>query len=363
MLRRNNRGFTLLETILALALSSFIMLALTQAYRTLVTYIDRARDMARANQRIALVTQIIERDLSCAVMPQLHQEIESDKEKATKNDAPPAEEKKEAPLSTEEENKKKEEKRRDERRKYFFTEIDDTDLHKIKGQRVELLKTCNFITTSALEVYGESLPRWVRVRYELVRNKKAKVDEFTLVRKQTTDIHNVKMKISEVDPNADSKAHPITSHEVARGVKGLFIEFSMKKEPEKKDEKDKDKDKKIELEETKVFSWGESKKTAGELPQRAHVYLELWNETRDRADLIELEILMSVEGDIEKLLAEGKKKQEQKFGAGSPITSLASDVVAKQKAAQGAAQPQASLDDAEAAAQAAVVGKAMGSNP
>ncbi len=309
MLKRNNSGFTLIETMLALTLSSFIMFALTGAYRTLVTYIGRAQDMSRMNQRVALVTQIIERDLSCALMPQLHPEIESDKEKAAKGDKPDPE-KKDAALSDEEKKKKKEEKRRDDRKKYFFTEIDDAELHKVKGQRVELLKTCNFITTSALEVYGESLARWVRVRYELVPNKKVKIPEFTLVRKQTTDIHNVKMKISDVDPTAASKAHPITVHEIARGVKGLYIEFSMKKEPEKKDEKDKDK--KVELEEIKAFSWGESKKTVGELPQRAHVYIELWNEARDRADLIELEILLPIEGDIEKLLEGGKKEGDGK---------------------------------------------------
>lgn len=321
---RNKRGFTLLETLLALALSSFIMLALTQAYRTLVTYIDRARDMALMNQRIALVTQVIERDLSGCCMPQLHPEIEPNKEKKA-SDAQPVEEQAPPAVLKPEEEKQKAEKRLEDRKKYFFTEINDADLHKVRGKRVELLKSCNFITTSVLEVYGESMPRWVRVRYELIPNKKAKQPEFTLVRKQTTDIHNVKMKISEVDPTAASKDHPIMVHEIAHGVKGFYIEFSMKKMPEKNE---KGESKKAEPEEVKAFNWGESKKTMGEMPQRAKMLLELWNANRDRSDLIELEILMSAEGDADQVLEAAKKLQKKAregslFGEGSALGRLA----------------------------------------
>lgn len=296
---RNRRGFTLIEIMLAMMLSSFIMLALMQAYRTLVTYIDRARIMASSNQRIALLVHTIERDLMCACMPQLHPEIEPDTKEGAEPKAEPKPDNKGDPKDKE---KEKEEKRREERKKYFFTEIDDAELHKFKGQRAELLKSCNFITTTALEVYGEGMPRWMRVRYELVRTKKTQKPEYTLLRKQTTDIHNFKMKISDIDANAAAKAQPITTHTIAQGVKGLFIEMSMKKIPEDKKD-DKDKDKKIEPEEIKAFAWGESKKTVGEMPQRARVCLELWNEARDGSQEIEFLVLIPTEGDYDKILA------------------------------------------------------------
>lgn len=284
-----------------MALSSFIMLALMQAYRTLVTYIDRARTMAISNQRIALLAHTIERDLSCACMPQLHPEITPD---VKEEGAPPTPEpKSENEEKSSEKNKdtEKEEKRREDRKKYFFTEIDDADLHKFKGQRAELLKSCNFITTTALEVYGEGTPRWVRVRYELVRTKKTHQPEYSLVRKQTTDIQNFKMKISEVDASAAAKAQPITSHTLAQGIKGMFIELSMKKIPEPKKDANPE-DKKIEPEEIKAFAWGESKKTIGEMPQRARVCLELWNEARDGSEAIEFFILIHADGDYDKIL-------------------------------------------------------------
>lgn len=286
---------------LAMALSSFIILALMQVYRTLVTYIDRARIIATSNQRIALLVNTIERDLSCACMPQLHPEITPDIKKEGASPTPDPKQQNEEKTSGKDKDEEKEDKRRENRKKYFFTEIDDADLHKFKGQRVELLKSCNFITTTGLEVYGEGAPRWVRVRYELVRTKKTQKPEYSLVRKQTIDIQNFKMKISEVDANAAAKAHPITTHTLAQGIKGMFIEVSMKKIPEQKKD-GKPEDKKIEPEEIKAFAWGESKKTIGEMPQRARICLELWNEARNSSEAIEFFVLIPADGDYDKIL-------------------------------------------------------------
>jgi hypothetical protein len=320
--RANARaGFSLIETLLALGLSSFIMFGLMQAYQTLVKFIGNAREISHMNQRIALLTNLIERDLSSACMPLLHRVIESNKAKGISDDQ--SEEKPQTPEQdkqiSEDEKKKQEEKWREERKKYFFAEIDDADFHKFKGKKVELLKACSFITTNALELYGESSQRFVRVRYELIRDKKSKgVLSYTLVRKQTTDISNMKMKISEVDPTANLN-NPIALHEVMHGVKGLFIEFSMLKEPEKK-ESNLDNDKKAESELIKAFSWGETKKTVGEFPQRAHVYIDLWNDEKTRSEMVEIEVFMLTADDVEKILtaAKGQRKQLEQTDAVKP---------------------------------------------
>ena len=309
-LKNHNRAaFTLLETLLALALSGFIMAALMQAYQTLVKYIGNAREISTMNRRLATITQVIERDLSSACMPQLHEVIKSNKENALSSDE--QERKDEAEKNKKElsadEKKQRAEKKMAERKKYFFAQIDDADFHKFKGKKVELLKTCGFITTHALEFFGESSQRWVRVQYELIKDKKAKTPQYTLVRKQSNNIANLKMKISDVDA-AENIANPITVHEVMRGIKGLFIEFSMLKMlPQKENQPNA---KKVEPELIKAFAWGESKKTAGEFAQRAHVYLDLWNEEQTRSDMVELEISIFADGNVEAVLIQELEMQE-----------------------------------------------------
>lgn len=316
LIRSKNLGFTMIETLIALALSSFIMLALTQVYRSLITYIGKAQDMAQANTRLVMVCNLIERDLTAACMPQLHQEIVPDKgkdlgkEKSEADKKEEEEKEKTVEASTEEgKTKQQEEKQKERRKKYFFTEIDDAELHKFRGNKAELLKSCNFITTSALDTYSEASSRFVRVRYELRKNKKAERPEYSLWRKQTTDIHNIKMKISEVDPAAALRAAPITEHEVLSNIKNFFIEFSMKKPIEKKEEESEASAKKEpELEEIKAFNWGESKKTVGEMPQRAHIMMELWHVNDQATDSFDFELLMRTEGDVAKILEQPKKR-------------------------------------------------------
>jgi len=338
MIKNHNRAaFTLLETLLAFALSSFIIFALMQSYRALVRFVENAREIASTNQRLAIITQLIERDLTCACMPQLHPLVQSNKEKGLSNDQPqveqPQEQEKQVP---ENEKKAQEEKRLEERKKYFFSQVNDADFHRFKGKKVELLSACNFITTNALEFYGEASPRWVRVKYELIKQKKSAVESYTLIRKQSTDIHNTKMKISEVDPVANLN-DPITVHEVMQGIKGLFIEFSMLKEPEKK-ENESDVNKKPEPELIKAFAWGESKKTMGQFPQRAHVYLELWNENQTKTEKIELELYIFAVDDVVKILADAKKQQKstQQSPNQSPVVIQGNGVLAElMRKAQG----------------------------
>jgi type II secretory pathway pseudopilin PulG len=324
---RNRLGFSLVEVLLALGLSSFIMLALMQSYQMLVKYIESARSMAHMTQRIALVTHLIEQDLAVACMPQFFPTIESNKEKGVdgsgNEEKDKAVEEKQKKQLSDEEKKKKEEKKLEERKKSFFTEIDDGDFHKIKDKKVELLKSCNFITTHALEVYSESSPRWVRVRYELIKDKKSKQEMYTLVRKQTTDIYNTKMKISEVDPNANSKEHPLVQHEVMRGIKGLFIEFSMIKMPEKKEGQPQESSfKKEEPEEVRAFAWGESKKTAGEMPQRAHVYIDLWDDELRNNQVIELDITICADGYPEKIMKQALERHANGEHSGGALAGF-----------------------------------------
>lgn len=339
-----------------------------QSYQTLIKFIRNAREISHTNQRLAQLTHLIDRDLSSACMPQLHPLIESNKAKGLSDDQS-SNEKSSAPESDkqapDDEKKKQEEKRREERKKYFFAEIDDADFHKFKGKKVELLKACSFITTHALELYGESSPRWVRVRYELVRDKKAKVEQYTLIRKQTTDINNVKMKISEVDPTANLN-NPITQYEVMRGIRGLFIEFSMFKEPEKKDNH-LDSDKKIEQELVKAFAWGEAKKTSGEFPQRAHLYIDLWNDEQTRSDMMESEIFILTTGDVEKVLT-AEKEQRRKLEQGSAVkrTSDGSGggaLAEFMKKVQAGQQPQAQTDDPAVAKKSDTATAGKGPNP
>jgi hypothetical protein len=279
-----------------------------------MNYLSRSREHAAMQQRVARIVNIIERDLTSACMPQFHTTIKTEKETGLTEQ--PNQPEPHKPELSEEEKKKEEEKKRALRKDYFFATVDEGEFHKVNGKRVELLQACSFITTNALEVYGESLPRLVRVRYELVRDKKSKAEQFILLRKQTNDLSNVKMKISEVDANAN-KDNPISVHEIARGIKGLFIEFSMLKEIEKKDASLQVK--KPEMEEISAFAWGEKKKTIGEFAQRAHIYLELWNEACTSSELVEVICVMRAERDVVALL-ELSKQQAQDAARGGGAT-------------------------------------------
>ena len=77
---RNKKAFSLLELLIALSLSSFIMMGLLQSYRSLVRYLDRSRELIGVNRRICLLFNQMERDFMTAfISPDLKEADQGDK--------------------------------------------------------------------------------------------------------------------------------------------------------------------------------------------------------------------------------------------------------------------------------------------
>jgi hypothetical protein len=286
---RKKNAFTLLELLVALSLSTFVIMGLLQSQRTLMTYIDRCRNLISTNRKVCLLFNQLERDFMTAFIPTLHEEIEPEEktkqkgggggEKKAASEKNKEKDKSKEPLS-ETEQKKKEEKENEKIRGFFLGEtVASADPIKIEGQKFIPFKSVTFINTNPLQIYGSKRVRFVRIKYELVKNKamsKGEKTSYQLVRKETQEIENVKVDINEFDYEKQ-KTNPIRTHIIADNVKNLFIEYVSMKEQKKDNTSNKD-NKKQELEEFRTFQWGDKDHTTGVVPRFVEVRIVFWNE-------------------------------------------------------------------------------------
>ena len=264
-------AFTLLEVVIALALSCVVVLGMLQAYRNLMGYFDKVKNILASNRQVCLLFNQMERDFNAAFIPPLYKEI--------KKDAVPGEEPQEAPKAPSEEDKKKEEAADRERLKnYFIAACNEDGKKRLEERYVYPFKRVSMITTNPLQIYGQRRVRIVRVAYELEADKpllKQGIESYRLVRKETTDIENVGLKVSDGDaPTDHEKQHPIRTHLVAKDIKSLYVEYAYKK-PAQKNEDTKKRD--ATEEEMVTCAWGEVKETQGVVPLRIDVFVEFWN--------------------------------------------------------------------------------------
>ena len=310
--RRKNRrpSFTILELLIAMSLSSFVMMGLMQGYHSLVKYIERSREMMITNRRVCLMFNQIERDLMTAFIPEPHEEIIPDSEKAKHIGKPDKKKEDEKKILSDKEKEKKKKEKLEEKSKFFLGEKDEGEFIKVNNKRYERFKSLTFITTNALQVFGEKRRRFVRVRYELVHDKRKSKDGnlyFDLIRKETMDLKNEKMKIDQWAK--DSEQIPIRQHVVAEGIKGMYLEYvTIKKEEEKTLEKRRKK----EVEEAREFAWGDKDYTKGVVPQRIELLVSFWNSEMTDSQSFQIIIpMLSYPTDREEDEDEKKKKQAQ----------------------------------------------------
>lgn len=306
--KRNNRpSFTILELLIAMSLASFVMMGLMQGYQTLVRYIERSREMMITNRRVCLLFNQIERDLMTAFIPEPHEEIIPDSEQAKHRDKLAKKKEEEGKILSDKEKKKKEQEKLEEKSKFFLGEKDEGEFTKLNKKRYERFKSLTFVTTNALQVYGEKRRRFVRVRYELVRDKKKSKGEnvyFDLIRKETLDLKNVKMKIDQWAK--ESEQIPIRQHVVAEGLKGLYLEYiTIKKEEEKTLEARRKK----EIEEARSFDWGNKDYSKGVVPQRIELLVSFWNS--EMTDSQSFQIIIPILSYPTDAKDDEKKKKEQ----------------------------------------------------
>lgn len=271
----NNRpAFTIIELLIAITLSSFIMLGLMQLYQGVIRYLESTRDMMATNRKVCLLFNQLERDISSAYIPTL-----AKLEKGAEEQPPAqnAEKKPEpAPAQTPEEKKKEEALEEEQRKSFFVGTIDEQfeDIIKIDGKRFQQCKTISMICSSPLQVYGERKPRLVRVIYELVRDKTKStrdVNSYQLLRKETDDLLNAMGKIDPFAPPQPGKA--IREHIVAQDVKGLFFQYIITEE----EKREAGSSKVPQTKQILSFKWGDKKENQGIVPEKILVWIDFWD--------------------------------------------------------------------------------------
>ncbi|MFC1894346.1 type II secretion system protein J [Candidatus Dependentiae bacterium] len=223
-------GFTLIEVLIALSISTVIVFGMTQLYRNVVGFIDSSRKLMGVNKKVCLLFNQLENDISTAFIPSLHKE---EQKKDTQYKKPV-----------------QQQKLKDD--KSFFGKIYEDEYIRIDNKKFELFKSINFISTNPLVVYGENRPRIVRIKYFLERDKKKSRDDkncYNLFRYETYELSNIDFKESE-DVKHKEKKYQIKKYLVADYIKSLFVEYVTPK-PQKEDQKKRNQ----EPEEIKSFIW------------------------------------------------------------------------------------------------------------
>ncbi len=278
------RAFTLLELLISISLSSFIILFLLQGYNNASRFIKGARMQIAINRKICLFFNQIERDLQAAFIPEwrIEGKEEGKDEKDTDSEGKKSQ-KVEGDSGKEKSSQKNKDEKEEEKKKikFFTTEIFEDDTLKVWNEKLKLCKNINFVTTNALQIYGQRRIRLVRVRYELVKNKalfRKGIEAYDLYRKEVLDIDNFKFEEKEGDKK--EKYLTIRSFLVIDNVKGFFCRLIPERDV--KEEKEKGGAKKLiedlDWKKIAVYQWGEKEKEFNKVPEFAEITVVLWDD-------------------------------------------------------------------------------------
>jgi len=302
--------------LIAMVLSSFIILGIMQLYQGVARYLSNSRDTMALTRTVCLLFNQMERDLSTAYIPFLMREEKGIKDADTKKDDTAQQEP--TAHKTPEDQKKEDERYKEQRKKFFIGTIDEqAEFTKIGKRKGEQLKVLSFICSNPLHIHGEKRIRLVRVVYEVVFDKQRSTrDEkvYKLVRKETNTLNNIFAKVDEYSPE---QKRTIRSYDVADNIKGIFIEYVSKKEKEKESAPGKKK----EYIEVSSFTWGDKEERQGKVPQKVLVWLDIWNEKKTRSYRyhVVFPVLSYPTIDVDK----DKKDKQQDEGTEKPKTSVA----------------------------------------
>lgn len=134
----NSKGFTIIELIIGIAISSIISIILFQSFSQTYKTINTIDNMIFMDRRISVLQNQLDKDTTAIFIPkQLNYE---------------------------------------KLERYFYSQNNQKNL-----------KEWTFITTNSLQIYQATSPRIVRVTYQLRENKKAQ-NEYLLFRKESTNL-------------------------------------------------------------------------------------------------------------------------------------------------------------------------------
>ncbi|MCK4650974.1 prepilin-type N-terminal cleavage/methylation domain-containing protein [Candidatus Babeliales bacterium] len=295
---RKEKAFTLLEVLIAISISTFIIFAMTQVYRNVVRYISKNRELMSLNRKVCLLVDQMEKDLTCAFIPKL-----------SKN----------GPVKKNQKSGKevvKKEKKKKEKISFFKVEIYEDETRRVKGKRWELFKNINFITTNPLLVFEQNCQRFIRVSYKLIKDKETSTREkvsYNLFRKETLNLENEEFLVFEEGVKKE-KEDLIHTYLVAKNIKDFYLQCV-----ELKIKSDESQSEKVEYEQVRTFVWKdeeekesskkekEKKRKSCIVPQKVEIVVNFWDEELRYEHSFECSIpIFSYL--VEKNVAESKKK-------------------------------------------------------
>ena len=226
------KGFSLLEVMLAMAISAGLTFILFQALTQSSLVLSKVVNTAQIHRNLTIVQQLWEREFSGIFSPTINWDPESEKNESESSpeskDKKSESEKKETPdkeNATEKKEEKKEDKKTDSKDapekkpvpQPFVYELDATNN----------LKMFTFITTNPTVVYDEPQTRMVRVMYKLEPDPE-NASTFILVHQQSEDL----------DPKhfISGAYNAIRSYPILKGIKTLQCTFLIPKVEDEKEE-------------------------------------------------------------------------------------------------------------------------------
>jgi type II secretory pathway pseudopilin PulG len=289
------KGFMLLEIILSLAIGSILSVILLQSVGSMGKTFQKVVAVSSLERRFTLIQQQFERDFSGAMSPEIA--LEDEQRRKTEDEA----EQKTESEDKEKDDKKPEAKTNTKKEKPQKKKIPHAFFSKNSeaGNCTQL--TC--VTTNPIAIYGEAIPRLVRVVYSLDADPEH--EGLFLLARQQSDILDFK----DFSPDA---AKPIRKYTIADGIQSWKVDYLVPKPPEddtsttreeaekkkKEEEKKKDKRELIPLSEWKHFETPEEEKKSKRppYPPFIHVTLSLIDE-QQRPSTFELWYAPLYDGD------------------------------------------------------------------
>lgn len=272
------RGFSLIEVMVALFIGSLLSMVLFQSLSQASKALRFVDDTSHTQTEKTLLDRQWDRDFSGMFAPLKKIQVSrDDDEKKTEN----------APAEQPKQDAKQKEKEKEEEKYHpdaFAATVDQNNM--------VTMFTC--ITSNPALMYGNLLPRIVRVVYKLVPEKDQE-GRYALVRQQSDDLELA------VFTKQDSK---IRAYTLASGIKSMKLEAWVEKIPKKEDKKKKDQ---------QPPSEQEKKQQTAEPKKRVFVPWQEWKKVSDddkkkfELALIPALIKMTV------TFIQGKQEREQVF--------------------------------------------------
>ena len=309
-MKNAQNGSMLLEALIALGLTSFLMLSITHITKIAIQAFKETVAISSQTQKIIAVTNLLHKDLSSlAVLPTPKQQKDEPAEKtAQQPNAQPQ------IIS-----------------RVLIAQADEQQAFKIDKKEYQTFKLLNGITTSPLTMYGEQKPHLVRFCYKLIKQTLPrpyqKIRSFKLYRKETIKLddlnikHEETIKQSDIDKNNDWIL-------ICDNINDLFIEYAActqnitsTAQAQQKQIPEED----VALETS--FEWP-NKKLGEKFQQRApnfiNIILKIWNPTFSKAATHQMIIpCLAYSGTLPEYSLENKSAQQKPADPSAPKTTNA----------------------------------------